>query len=687
MHKKALVLALLGGAAVAVGAAVAPQAEPLPATPLRTQPAPAYSAPVAAAPAAGLQPGYLQPGYGVSPTVQGALIRWNSLRQSDAQPFSAYASFLTQNPGWPGEASLRRTAEGKIDPNGGTSSGEVLNFFRVHPPLTNAGRARYAFALLAAGRTGEAREAARSAWTAGTLPVADETRLQSLFGAQLTPADHDGRIAMLLDGGQVSAAQRVLPWASPSRAAVYRARMAIQTRSPDADAQLSALGPVATTDAGILLDRAKALRASGSSVAARALLARSRTLTHRPADVEEWYETLLTLARGAAADRNWSTAYQIASQIDDALPAGADVSAQSLGVRDDYTSLAWLAGTTALQKLNRPVDAMSLFVRYAQGGKSAQVLTKGMYWAGRSAQAAGQPGLASGHFAAASRYPELFYGQLALERIGQPVPAPTLVPLHAPSPAERAAFARRPIVEAVRALGLQGRWSDQSTFVRALAESAQTETDKVLVAELSRTVGRPDLGVWLARSARNDGSPFYVRAGWPDTSIPPAQSHLWSLAHGIMRQESSFDRAAVSHAGARGMMQLMPGTARETSGKMGLPYDFGRLTSDPSYNIMLGSRYFETLLSRWGGNAPLAVASYNAGAGNVNKWVREYGDPRMPGVDVIEWIENIPFSETRGYVQRVLENAVVYDTIAPGRARSPAGTRLSYYLGKQGRPG
>ena len=128
------------------------------------------------------------------------------------------------------------------------------------------------------------------------------------------------------------------------------------------------------------------------------------------------------------------------------------------------------------------------------------------------------------------------------------------------------------------------------------------------------------------------------------------------------------------------MMQLMAPTARELAGKMGVGYDLGRLTSDPNYNIMLGSRYFEQLMDYWGGNAPLAVASYNAGMGNVRKWVNQYGDPRLPGTDILSWIEQIPFSETRGYVQRVLENAVVYDTLAPGGVvRS---NRLSSYLGR-----
>jgi soluble lytic murein transglycosylase len=234
---------------------------------------------------------------------------------------------------------------------------------------------------------------------------------------------------------------------------------------------------------------------------------------------------------------------------------------------------------------------------------------------------------------------------------------------------------------------MMGRWDDQSLFVRTLSEQVETEADKSLAMELARSIGRQDLGVWVARNSRNAGTPFYVRGGYPEARIPPAQSHLWSLANGIIRQESSFDRAAVSHAGARGMMQLMPATARELSGKMGLGYEVGRLTRDPDYNIMLGSRYFQTLIDYWGGNTALAVASYNAGMGNVRKWVNANGDPRMSGVDIIRWIEEIPFSETKGYVQRVLENAVVYDSLNPSQTRAPAGTRLSYYLGKSGRPG
>jgi soluble lytic murein transglycosylase len=236
------------------------------------------------------------------------------------------------------------------------------------------------------------------------------------------------------------------------------------------------------------------------------------------------------------------------------------------------------------------------------------------------------------------------------------------------------------LVQAVRVLRQQGRSTEEALFVKALAESLHTDTDRYLALDLSQQLGRPDLAVWTTRLARIDGSAFYFRQAYPTLSTSVSSS-LWSLAHGISRQESSFDPYAVSHAGARGMMQLMTGTAREQAGKMGVGYDGYRLISDPSYNVMIGSAYFQRMLDMWGGSIPLAVASYNAGYGNVRKWVNTYGDPRGQ-VDVLKWIEAIPYVETKGYVQRVIENSVVYDSMRGQSQPRQAALHVSRYLGK-----
>jgi len=674
MQKKVLLLSLLGASAGSM-AAVATGIAPIKAVklvPVAVQ-APAIAQP---APAAYQAP---RPSFSVSPALSSALARWSSLRQSDSQPFSAYSSFLLSHRGWPGETAMRRGAERAINPDF-DSPAAVLAFFNTHPPLTPTGHAKHAFALLGSGNPDAAREAARRAWTSGALNQADESRLAGQFGGALGQGDHDARMEALLGNGDLQTAQRAIAYASAAQRPLYEARIALQTRAADAPSRIAMLGD-ATSNGGLLMDRANYMRLSGNSLGARQLLAAPYRLSVRPGNPKKFFETLLVNARGAANDGQWTTAYQIASQLDEAYPAGTDVSNQSYGERDDYTSLAWLGGNAAM-KLGRPADAARMYDRYARAAKSPQTRAKGFYWAARAVHGAGQVAQSNAWLEQAAANPDQFYGQLALERLGRRVTVPAATG-GAVSQAERSAFASRSVVEAMQALGQMGRWTDQSLFVRAVAEQASSERERLIAAELGRSIGRPDLAVWVAREARNKGESFYHAAAFPEIQLPGAYQQHWSLAHGITRQESSFDREAMSHVGARGLMQLMPATAREQAGKLGMPYDLGRLTSDPAYNIMLGSSYFGRLLDQWGGNVPLAVASYNAGAGNVRKWVRENGDPRG-GTDIVRWIEDIPFSETRGYVQRVLENAVVYDAIRAQRSGRSSGNSLSNYLGKAG---
>nr|WP_232476052.1 lytic transglycosylase domain-containing protein [Sphingomonas formosensis] len=614
-------------------------------------------------------------------SVRQGIARWTSLHQSDSYAFSDYAGFLLSYPGWPGETAMRKTAERRIDPNS-YSPGEVIAFFARFPPLTQSGNARYAEALSAMGRMADAQAAARKAWLGGALSPDDESRLLGRFGSSFTQDDQDRRMERLLWDRATAAAQRQLARTSPIRQPLFAARLALQAGQPGAAGMIGALGPAALRDPGVIADRTRWLRDSGQGVTARSWLSQPMTLDQLPFDGEKWLETLLTIARGAAADNQWTYAWGIASQADTAFAPGTDVRLRTLGERDDYTSLVWLAGMAALQHLGRPADAVGMFDRYARAAKSPQTQARGWYWAGRAAQAAGRPIDANGYYAKAAAHGEQFYGQLAAERLGQPV-APPVEPAQVMiSESDRVAFETSSIVRAARLLGQMGNWEDQTAFIRAIAANADSDADHRLAAELARSIGRPDLGVMIARNAMRDGSSDYVRSGFPEISVPPAMERQWTMIHAISRQESQFDRAAVSHAGARGLMQLMPRTAQEIAGKLGMPYDYNRLTQDTSYNVMLGSAFFANILDQFGGNHVLAVAAYNAGPGNVRKWLAANGDPRMPGVDVINWIEAIPISETRNYVQRVLENAVVYDALNPDRARMPERNRLSAYLGK-----
>lgn len=617
-------------------------------------------------------------------SVNGAISQWRALQQSDGLGFSTYASFIMANPGWPGEDRMRRLAETGINPDS-YDPRQVTAFFARFPARTAVGHARNALALMQLGRMDEARAAAHNAWTGGSLAPTDEMRLLSLFGSSFTAADHDQRADVLLWGNDVMGATRMLAYVSPARRPVYAARIAFRQKAPDAAMKMQAAEALGATDAGFVADKAMWLRDTGNWVAARQYLANRATLSFRPGNAEKFYEVLLNQARASANDSQWSFAWGIASKIDDAYAPGTDVSGRPIGERDDYTSLAWLAGTTAFYNLNRPTDAVGMFRRYATAAKSPQTQSKGYYWAGRAALAAGDAAAANSYFQQAAVFPDQFYGQLSLERLSRPIPAPAAYerPVEI-SAADRAAFNNRSVVRAVRALGAMGYWEDQSKFARAIANNADSDSDHYLAAELAKSIGRPDMGVMVGRRAVSSGLTGYGESAFPRVPVPPSAQSNWTMVHAIARQESQFDRAAISHAGARGLMQLMPGTAREQAGKLGMGYNPGSLTTDTSYNIMLGSSYFERMMSYYGGSYPLAVAAYNAGPGNVNKWLAANGDPRLPGGDWLRWIENIPIYETKNYVQRVLENAVVYEAMNPERARfrgSPA--VLSRYLGKQ----
>ncbi|NUS99820.1 MAG: lytic transglycosylase domain-containing protein [Sphingomonas sp.] len=616
--------------------------------------------------------GYASVGY--------ALNDWRRLRQSSGYAFADYARFLNANPGWPEESKLRGWAEKAMRP--GENPGVVLSFFSSKQPTTGNGFARLADALSGSGRAAEALAAAKGAWASADLSATDEQAIFARYGSSLSWQDHDLRTDALLFAKDPTDAERFLPMTSAARRAAFTARVALQSRWPDAEARYQAVIGQVTTDAGLMMDRARYLRDANWDVAARQLFARDHNFTYRPADSERFMDMQILLADGAAQDGSWSLAYNIARQTDDVLAPGVNVSDQSIGIRDKYTSLMWLGGTAAWSGLNRPGDAMYMFDRYSRGGRSLQVLSKGLYWAGKAALSARRVPEGMAYFQRAAAYPELFYGQLALEQLGRSVPVPGPLPTFAVNPTQRTEFSTRRLVQATQMVGQQSR-EEQTLFVRALAESLNSDSERVLATQFGQQIGREDLGVWVARMARVKGSAFYVDTAYPRLQAQLGNARMWSLAHGITRQESSFDRAAVSHAGARGLMQLMPGTAREQAGKMGIGYDGYRLTTDPAYNVMLGSAYFQRMLNIWNGSVPLAVASYNAGSGNVGKWVNRYGDPRG-SKDVLQWIEQIPFSETKAYVQRVIENSVVYDRMNPS---TPTQTvHVSNFLGKS-RPG
>ena len=600
-----------------------------------------------------------------------AVARWKLLTARSGFTFTDYATFLLTYPGLPDETKLRASAEASLDREA-VDSRQLAAYFDRFPPLTNSGRAAYAMALYALGRP-QAAEAARAAWRGGAMSDTAEATLQARIGPALTPDDHDARMDALLWAGASAQADRELFYTSPARRPAFAARLAmIKGQDPGVMASSDA-----QTDSGYIYNRSRYYRTSGQSSSAASLLALRPRSIALPRETRKWVGELLAVARSAEA----SSAVRIATGSDDMFAPGADVSRQSFAIRDDYTSLMWLGGTKALGSLGDGRRAAPLFYRYGTAARTPQTRSKGFYWAGRASAQAGDAAGATRYFQLAAQYPDQYYGMLALERLGLPLPPFNGAPSMVPSADQRAAFNARPITQAVREVARESDWPTAVRFFREISDQAENEADHVMVAELARQLGRRDLGVILGQSAQGDGLGNFQRIAFP--LIPVTAGSDWTMVHAISRQESQFAMNAVSHAGARGLMQLMPGTAREQAGKLGLYYDGGALISDANYNLRLGDAFFARLMDTYGGSYPLAVAGYNAGPGNVNRWLRDNGDPRYGGIDWIDWIERIPLQETRNYVQRVLENAVVYEAMNPGRASYKGPNPLSHFLGKR----
>lgn len=599
--------------------------------------------------------------------IDAAIARWEVLQASRTHSFADYAGFVLAYPTFPRIEILKLRAEAALE-NEAPPQADLLRYFDAHPPLTNPGRARYALALAAAQRP-EAPAEARRAWRGGQMNDPVELYLSGLYGAELGPEDHAVRIDALLWQGKADAASRLLMSLEESQRPLALARLSLLRGSRPENAGLM-VPQGAEADPGYVFNLVKFLRASGQTAEAVRVFT-SRPDFVRPArDPEAFVGELLALAKaGTARD-----AANIASRTRDLFAPGTDLSATSFTLRDRLTDLMWLGGTRALWDLGDGTAAAPLFAMYGDAAKTPLTKAKGYFWAGRAAGQAGDRMGAGRWFEMAARWPDYYYGQLALSALGRPMPAFAGLPQPAMDAGERAAFEARPTVKAIRAMAKSRRdWRTERRFFEALGDEAATPTEMLMAAMLAREVGLDELAVVLGMKAGENGLSGLERVGFPTVPTPPAVND-WVMVHAIARQESEFDRNRESHAGARGLMQLMPGTAREQAGKMGMQYLSADITGSPQYNIQLGDGYFARMMSYYGGSYPLAIGAYNAGPGRVNQWLRANGDPRTGAIDWVTWVEKIPANfETRYYIMRVIGNAVTYSHMYPEQAGLPRG--------------
>ena len=592
-----------------------------------------------------------------------AITEWEYLDKTRGLNFSRYADFALRYPDFPRMEVIRLRAEAALDSEA-PSQGQLLRYFDAMPPLTNKGRAAYALALAAQQRP-EAFDMARAAWRGGAMSDPAESYINSLFGSRFTTDDHDARVDALLWQGQRDAAMRVMTSVSPAQRQIAMARLSMLSGSMPGDAGLSVPND-ANFDAGYTYTLVNYLRSRGQTSSAVQVVA-NRPQFRAPAhDPEAFVDDLLALATAASV----TDTVKIASRVDDLFPAGTDISEGSFKLRDQFTDLMWKGGTNALWRLNDGKAAAPLFLRYGNAARGPLTRSKGFYWAGKAAQQAGMTDEARRYYEMAAEYPHYYYGQLSLEALGRPMPSFAQVPAAPADPSLRSKFNNDPLTMAIRSIAANRRdWRTERRFFEAIGEKATTPQEVALAHELAKQTGLEEMAVVLGFKAEEAGLAGLERVGFPTIDTPYVND--WTMVHAIARQESEFDRTRESHAGARGIMQLMPGTAREQAGKLGMQYMSASLFSDPAYNIRLGDSFFQRMVNYYDGSYPLAIAAYNAGPGNVNKWLRSNGDPRTGAVDWQTWIERIEFGETRYYVMRVLGNAVSYSHMYPEKAGIP----------------
>ena len=560
-------------------------------------------------------------------------------RQGSSWRFGDIMEFVASNPDWPLEHLLRQRAEEAIT---NASDDEVGRWFARFPPVTAIGRLREADFLLAHGQTDRAVAEIRQVWISSDFNAFDEKPILQRYGHYLRQVDDVARLDRLVWDGKEEAAHRMLPRVDAGHRAEALARLAYANVSKTAEKLASKVPANLTQDAGFLFERMRWYRRKEKYDKAIADLLKAPKNQVRP---QLWWAERENLARHALQEGNAQRAYELAKQH--GMTEGAN-----------FADAEFLAGWIALRYLHDAKDASDHFARLYGSVTRPISLSRGAYWAGRAQQELGNREQANGWYAKGAQYLATYYGQLAAAQIGADGKAAVLDDPK-PTPQEIAAFDQKELARIVRELADAEAADFAKPFVLKLSDLAKTPGEHALVAALATETLRPDLAVAVARRASYVGVTL-LALGYPLAQIPPGGNVEGPLVLAMARQESGLDQSAVSPVGARGILQLMPATAKRIAKDLQLPFSQQRLLTDPTYNLTLGRAYLEDMLDRFGGSYVLAVAAYNAGPARVSEWEHDLGDPRAKQTDVIDWVESIPFRETRTYVQRVLENLQVY---------------------------
>jgi soluble lytic murein transglycosylase len=566
----------------------------------------------------------------------------------------AIEQFRLAHPDWPGQDDLREKAEAALFLND-ASPEQVKAFFAASGPQTGAGKAALAGVYLKEGNETGAHELVVSAWRDHELNAAVETKILNRFGYMLTAENHRQRIDRLLypdDKSATAAALRVAKLLSADDQKKVAARIAVVQRGGNAGKLLEALPASAIqADVGLRFNRIQYLRRKDREEEAWKMLLDAPSEPNVLLDLNNWWVERRVNCRAALNAGKARIAYEIAAK-------------HGLVSGDAYIEAEFLAGWIALRFLNEPDTALQHFVALRSAATSSKSIALGEYWLGRTALALGDRNAAIIHFHGAAKYPQYFYGQLGRQALdARPARlAVTSTPLPKDSDIQR--FLSRDAVRAIgvaRATGLDGATPQ---FFLALSRKLESPAEIVLLAELAKVLGQPQIALRLSKIAFNRDLPVGDYA-LPIGVIPEFRSLLGqdrvdiALVHALSRQESEFNAAAKSPVGASGLMQLMPSTAKAIARAYNVKFDVNQLTN-AAYNTQLGEAHLRDLIDSYNGSYFLALAAYNAGGGRVAEWMKQFGDPRDPRVDPVDWIERIPFTETRQYVVKIMETLQLY---------------------------
>ena len=570
------------------------------------------------------------------------LVLWHRLRSGDGT-YAEYQDFVNRRSDWPGLMRLRAEAEDALP---GSGDQAILAAFDAVPAQTVGGVLAHAAALRRAGRGAEADTLLVTTWHNRDLTDAEHRAFLAAHGTLLA-AHHETRLDAMLWRGAHQNARRMLPLVSADQQSLARARMALRSRADNANALLRQVPAALMDDPGLNHARFEWRVRAGNWDDAKALLAERSASAAKLGRPEVWASRRRALARDEMRDGDPRAAYQLATRH--YLTAGAS-----------YADLEWLAGYIALKWLKDPAQALAHFDNHESVVRSPISKGRAGYWKGRAYLALGNAARADMEFTRAAAHQTSFYGLLAAEAAGLPFD----VGLSTPPASDwiDSPLLRDSVFQAGLLLARAGERSRAEQFWRHLADQLSDE-DAARLGQAALDIGEPHLAVMIGKTVARRGTviarPYYALHPLVRQDLPvPAE-----LSLAIARRESEFDPVVRSGVGALGLMQLMPATAREVAGQLGVlrQHSDARLTRDPVYNAALGSRYLADLEAQFGGNVVMMSAAYNAGPSRPTRWMGLYGDPRGGSAEaMIDWIEGIPFRETRNYVMRVTESLPIY---------------------------